>query len=87
MKVGATTSALLSSGALWSRRGGYEKLRPQGVLACFTKLGMSWDERARGWRAREIFDDARFSRGKKKRNLRRDPDPSDLCTDGPMEVE
>lgn len=57
MKVGATTSALLSG-----RGRGFLRYSAQGLLH---KAWKSWDERARaGDAGREKNDDARFSRGK-----------------------
>jgi len=81
MKVGATTSALLSlspSGAGGAGQRGYEKLRPpRGLVCCFTKLGRAGTN-GRG-RARAEIDDARFSRGKETKSACIDPDPSDLA--------
>lgn len=71
MKVGATTSALLSG----EGEGFFSEILRPG--ACFTKLGRSWDERSRAgdWGGgKGEIDDARFSRGKDE--FCRDPDRS-----------
>lgn len=85
MKVGATTSALLSLGG-----GGVyfsEILRPGGLLhKAWKKLGRTVEGGRLGGGKGEI-DDARFSRGKERNLQEIQTDPSDLCAGGPMEVE
>lgn len=80
MKVGATTSALLShSLESEGRARGYEKLRlPGGWSASLLHKSLEELGRTGEGRARAEIDDARFSRGKKTKSVCRDPDPSDL---------